>query len=74
MASSAYAGFFPTQKDLDVGHEYYDGSVVMPINIAEAVNECKRLVGGDESKVTIDIIMNSGGTFAVKDASNYKAL
>lgn len=74
FASSAYAGFFPTVKDLDQGAEYYDGATVKSINIADAVNECKKLVGGDESKITIDIIMNSGGTFNVKDASGFKAI
>jgi len=54
--------------------EYYDGATVKSINIADAVNECKKLVGGDESKVTIDVIMNSGGTFKEKDASKFKAI
>jgi hypothetical protein len=74
IASSTYAGFFPTVKNLDEGKEYYDGATVKSINIADAVTECKKLVGGDESKITLDVIMNSGGTFKVKDASNFKAV
>lgn len=74
LASSSYAGIFPTVKDLDAGAEYYDGATVRSINIADAVSECRKLVGGDESKITIDVIMNSGGTFNVKDASKFKAI
>lgn len=74
LASSSYAGIFPTVKDLDKGREYYDGATVRSINIADAVAQCKKLVGGDESKITLDVIMNSGGTFNVKDASKFKAI
>ena len=74
LASSSYAGIFPTVKDLDAGREYYDGSTVRSINIADAVAQCKKLVGNDESKITLDVIMNSGGTFKVKDASGFKAI
>ena len=44
------------------------------MDIASAVNFCKEMVGGDESKITIDIIMNSGGTFKEKDASKFKTI
>jgi hypothetical protein len=74
MASSSYAGVFPTVKDLDKDREYYDGANVRSVNIADAVTQCKKLVGGDESKITVDVIMNSGGTFNVKDAKNFKAI
>lgn len=73
IGSASFPGIFPTLDELD-GTTYYDGAVGRSVNIADAVNNCKKLVGGDESKVTIDIIMNSGGTFNVKDASTFKAL
>lgn len=65
---------FPTVKNLDDGHSYFDGGVAHNVDIATAVNHCKDLMGGDESKVTIDIYLNGGGTFRDADVSKYNSL
>ena len=74
LGSASFPGIFPTIEGLDGDAQYYDGAVARSINVADAINNCKKLVGGDETKVTVDVIMNSGGTFNVKDASSFKAL
>jgi len=73
LGSASFPGVFPTLAGSD-GASYYDGAIGRSVNIADAVNNCKKLVGGDESKITLDVIMNSGGTFNVKDASGFKAI
>ncbi len=73
LGSASFPGVFPTLAASD-GASYYDGAIGRSVNIADAVNNCKKLVGGDESKITLDVIMNSGGTFNVKDASGFKAI
>jgi len=74
VGSATFPGVFPVMDKLDEGRQYYDGGVSKVVDISTAVNYCKDQVGGDETKVTIDVLLNSGGTFKDKDASKYKAI
>ena len=39
---------------------FVDGSTATNINVEDAISECKKLVGDDESKITIDVMLCSG--------------
>lgn len=74
LASATFPAVFPVVNDLDEGHYYYDGGVARATDIATAINKCKAKVGGDESKITVDVILCSGATFKDADASKYKSI
>jgi predicted acylesterase/phospholipase RssA len=74
IGSAAFPGVLPAIKNLDEGHVYVDGGVARAVDIASAVNFCKDKMGQDETKITIDIILNGGATFKVDDSSTYKSV
>ena len=74
VASSVFPAVMPVMEDLEENEYYVDGGVIRPVDIATALNWCKEQVGGDESKITIDILLNGGGTFRDADVSEYKSL
>lgn len=74
LASATFPAVLPTVSTLDDGRFYVDGGVAHNVDIHSAVNWCKEQVGGDESKITVDIYLNSGGTFHVADVSEYNSL
>ena len=39
---------------------FVDGSTATNINVEDAISQCKALVGDDESKITIDVLLCSG--------------
>ena len=39
---------------------FVDGSTATNINVEDAISECKKLVGDDESKITIDVMLCAG--------------
>ena len=74
VASAVFPGVMPVMEDLDDGEYYVDGGVIRPVDIATALNWCMEQVGGDESKITMDILLNGGGTFRDADVSEYKTI
>lgn len=74
IASAVFPGVMPVMEDLEEDTYYVDGGVIRGVDIATALNWCKEQVGGDESKITIDILLNGGGTFRDDDVSEYKTI
>lgn len=60
-------------EDLEKGRFLVDGGVARAVDIASAINYCKDQ-GFSEDKIVVDIVLNNGATFNVKDTSNYNTL
>ena len=56
VSSASIPLFFPNQ-DWGNGVVAMDGGTIYGTNLVSAVNRCKEIVGDDESKITIDIIV-----------------
>lgn len=72
MASNGIVGIFP-YKNIE-GSTYFDGSVLKSMDISSVVHKCRELVGGDDSKVIIDVIMLAGKDLPEADVSNFNSL
>ena len=73
LGSAAFPGLLKAIKKLDEGKVYLDGGVAWTLDIASAVNFCKKK-GFEESKIVVDVIKCGGATFKVDDASQYKTI
>jgi hypothetical protein len=73
LGSAAFPGLLNAVKNLDEDKVYLDGGVAWTLDIASAVNFCKKK-GFSEDKITIDVIKCAGATFKVDDASTYKTI
>lgn len=73
-ASTTVPGIFPAMKELVKGKAFIDGGVARNYDIPSAIDYCKEKVGGDESKITLDVILLSNGAFRVDDANEYKTI
>jgi len=72
MASNGIVGVFP-YKNID-GSTYFDGSVLKSMDVASVIHQCKKLTGGDESKIVIDMIMLAGKNLPTADVTKFNAL
>jgi len=59
VSSAAIPFIFPNQK-WSGGRVEMDGGTVYGTNLVSAVNRCKEIVGDDESKITMDIVVTQG--------------
>lgn len=73
-ASTTVPGIFPAMKELVKGKAFIDGGVARSYDIPSAMDYCLKKVGGDETKVTLDVIMLSNGAFRVDDTDTYKTI
>lgn len=73
-ASTTVPAIFPAMKDLVKGRAFIDGGVSRSYDIPSAMDYCLKKVGGDESKITLDVIMLGNGAFRADDAFDYKTL
>jgi len=73
-ASTTVPGIFPAMKELKKGKAYLDGGVSRNYDIPSAMDYCLKKVGGDQSKVTLDVILLANGAFRIDDAQNYKTI
>ena len=64
VSSSSIPFIFPNQKWSDEGYVVMDGGTVYNTNLVSAVNRCKEIVGDDESKIILDIVVCSSHSLA----------
>lgn len=73
-ASTTVPGIFPAMKDLVKGKAYIDGGVARNYDIPSAIDYCLKKVGGDFTKITLDVILLSNGAFRDDNAEDYKTI
>jgi len=70
VSSSSIPFIFPNQQWKNEGLVVMDGGTVYNTNLVSAIQRCKEVVGDDESKIILDIVVCSSYTLA--DWSNKK--
>ena len=66
VSSASIPFIFPNNQWPD-GRVEMDGGMVYNVNLVSAVERCKEIVGDDESKITVDIIVTSGANLGSWD-------
>jgi len=61
-------------KELVKGKAFIDGGVARNYDIPSAMDYCLEKVGGDQTKITLDVILLSNGAFRVDNAEEYKTV